>query len=61
MRKEYDFGNGTRGKHAGKRMRIVGEKLGHDRPKIATRTQQVNASDLKKPRLSADPSVKRKL
>src|SRR6266851_2444310 len=26
MRREYDFSNGTRGKHAGKRVRIVGAR-----------------------------------
>ena len=26
MRREYDFSHGTRGKHAGKRLRIVGDK-----------------------------------
>ena len=61
MRREYDFSQGTRGKHAGKRMRIVGEKRCHDRPKISTGAQQVNERDLKRPELSNDTSVKRKL
>jgi hypothetical protein len=30
MRREYDFSQGTRGKHAGKRLRIVGDKRLHN-------------------------------
>ena len=61
MRKEYDFSKGTRGKHAGKLIRIVGEKRSHDRPKVVAETQHVNARDLKRPEVSSDTSVKRKL
>ncbi|HMG74214.1 MAG TPA: hypothetical protein VK582_11995 [Pyrinomonadaceae bacterium] len=61
MRKEYDFSKGTRGKHVGKRIRIVGEKRSHDPPKMAAAKEQVNARDLKEPEVSNDTSVKRKL
>ena len=60
MRKEYDFSKGLRGKHVGKRIRIVGEKLSHDATKRAAGTQQVNACDFKRPEVSNDTSVKRK-
>ena len=61
MRKEYDFRQGTRGKHASKRIRIVGENLSHDPPKTAAETQQDDARDLNRPKVSNDSSVKRKL
>lgn len=61
MRKEYDFSQGTRGKHASKRIRIVGGKLSHDPTKTATETQQDDARDLKRLKVSSDKSVKRKL
>ncbi len=32
MRREYDFSHGTRGKHAGKRLRIVGDKDIRNKP-----------------------------
>jgi len=32
MRREYDFSQGTRGKHAGKRLRIVGDKDIRNKP-----------------------------
>jgi hypothetical protein len=38
MRREYDFSQGTRGKHAGKRLRIVGDKSSGNRPNTTTRT-----------------------
>jgi hypothetical protein len=38
MRKEYDFVQGTRGKHAGKRLRIVWDKRMGNRPNTAART-----------------------
>ena len=47
MRKEYDFSKGMRGKHAGKRMRIVGENPCHDRPKISTGGSTSLQRDLK--------------
>lgn len=49
-----------RGKHVGKRIRIVGEKRSHDAPKMGTGTQ-VNARDLKEPEVSNDTPEKRKL
>ena len=47
MRREYDFSQGTRGKHAGKRLRIVGDKRRPDRPDTAARIQRVIERDLK--------------
>src|SRR2546423_13808926 len=32
MRREYDFSHGTRGKHAGKRFRVIGDSDVRDRP-----------------------------
>lgn len=61
MRKEYDFSQGTRGKHASKLIRIVGEKLSRDPTKKATETQQDDGRDLKRLEVSNDKSVKRKL
>ena len=61
MRKEYDFSQGTRGKQAGKRIRIVGEKLSHDPPKMGAGAQQVKGRDLKEPEVSNGTTVKRKL
>jgi hypothetical protein len=37
MRTEYDFSQGTKGKHAGKRLRIVGDKRINHRPKASAR------------------------
>ena len=37
MRKEYDFSQGTKGKHAGKRLRIVGDKRINHGPKTSAR------------------------
>jgi len=61
MRKEYDFSQGTKGRHAGKRIRIVGEKLSHDPPKTVAGAQQVKGRDLKEPEVSNGTTVKRKL
>ena len=61
MQKEYDFSKGTRGKHASKRIRIVGEKLSHDLPKTVAETQEDDECDLNRPKVSNDSSVKRKL
>ena len=47
MRKEYDFSKGTRGKHAGKRLRIVGDTRSDKGPDAAARIQQVIERDLK--------------
>ena len=61
MRKEYDFSQGIRGKHAGKRIRIVGEKVSHDPPKTVAETQQDDARDVNRPEVSNHISEKRKL
>ncbi len=47
MRREYDFSNGTRGKHAGKRLRIVGDPRSGKGPDTAARIQQIIERDLK--------------
>lgn len=47
MRREYDFSKGTRGKHAGKRLRIVGDKSRPNGLDTAARIQQVIERDLK--------------
>jgi hypothetical protein len=47
MRREYDFSKGTRGKHAGKRLRIVGDRSLRSGPDTAVRIQQVMERDLK--------------
>jgi hypothetical protein len=47
MRKEYDFSQGTRGKHLGKQVRIVGDKHPRNGPNTATRIQRVIERDLK--------------
>jgi hypothetical protein len=46
MRREYDFSRGTRGKHVGKRIRIVGEPKSNG-PDTAARIQQIIERDLK--------------
>ena len=46
MRKEYDFSQGTRGKHAGKRIRVVGDRRS-DGSDTAARIQQIIERDLK--------------
>ena len=47
MRREYDFSKGTRGKHVGKRLRIVGDKSLPNGPDTAARIQRVIERDLK--------------
>jgi hypothetical protein len=47
MRREYDFSKGTRGKHAGKRLRIVGDTRTEKGQKAAARIQQIIERDLK--------------
>ncbi len=47
MRKEYDFSHGTRGKHAGKRIRVIGDKRSDDGPDTAAKIQQIIERDLK--------------
>jgi hypothetical protein len=47
MRSEYDFSQGKRGKHAGKRLRIVGDTGARNGPEIAARIQQIIERDLK--------------
>lgn len=39
MRREYDFSQGTRGKHAGKRIRVVGDPSLHEGPGGASKAQ----------------------
>ena len=46
MRKEYDFSTGTRGKHARKRIRVIGNKQSNGRD-TAARIQQIIERDLK--------------
>jgi hypothetical protein len=47
MRREYDFSKGTRGKHAGKRLRIVGDTRTDKQQSTAARIQQIIERDLK--------------
>jgi hypothetical protein len=47
MRREYDFSKGTRGKHAGKRLRIVGDTRTDKGQGVAARIQQIIERDLK--------------
>ena len=47
MRREYDFSKGTRGKHAGKRLRIVGDPRAANGQSAAARIQQIIERDLK--------------
>lgn len=47
MRKEYDFSKGTRGKHAGKRLRIAGAARADNGESAAARIQQIIERDLK--------------
>jgi len=47
MRREYDFSQGTRGKHAGKRLRVVGDVGTRNGSDIAARIQQIIERDLK--------------
>ena len=47
MRKEYDFSQGTRGKHSGKRVRVVGALKPSNGPDTAAKIQQTIERDLK--------------
>ena len=47
MRREYDFSQGKRGKHAGKQLRIVGDTCSRNAPNTAARIQQIIERDLK--------------
>jgi hypothetical protein len=47
MRKEYDFSKGTRGKHAGKRLRIAGDARADNGESAAARIQQIIERDLR--------------
>ena len=47
MRKEYDFRQGTRGKHQGKRLRVVGDPRSDQGVDAAARIQQLIERDLK--------------
>lgn len=49
MRREYDFSRGIRGKHAGQRLRIVGDPHPRLNPngKLASKIQQAIERDLK--------------
>jgi hypothetical protein len=47
MRREYDFSTGTRGKHVGKRVRIMGNKQSGNGPNTAARIQRIIERDLK--------------
>jgi hypothetical protein len=47
MRREYDFDQGTRGKHVGKRVRILGDKQSGNGPNTAARIQRIIERDLK--------------
>lgn len=47
MRREYDFSKGTRGKHAGKRLRIVGDTRTDNGQSAAARIQRIIERDLK--------------
>jgi hypothetical protein len=47
MRREYDFSKGTRGKHAGKQLRIVGDTRSTKGKDTAARIQQIIERDLR--------------
>jgi len=47
MRREYDFSQGTRGKHVGKPLRIVGDSGSGKGLNTAARIQQIIERDLK--------------
>ncbi|MDQ1636754.1 MAG: hypothetical protein QOF62_93 [Pyrinomonadaceae bacterium] len=47
MRREYDFNKGTRGKHAGRRLRIVGDIRTDKGQSAAAKIQQIIERDLK--------------
>lgn len=46
MRREYDFSQGIRGKHAGRRLRIVGDSGSRQSLDTAARVQQIIERDL---------------
>jgi hypothetical protein len=46
MRREYDFSRGTRGKHVGKRLRVVGDENLRNGPDTAARIQRIIEHDL---------------
>jgi hypothetical protein len=48
MRREYDFSKGIRGKHAGKRLRIIGDPNARNGPSTAARIQQIIERDLRR-------------
>lgn len=48
MRQEYDFGNGVRGKHAGQRFRVVGDRGKTLRVAKASKIQKAIENDLRK-------------
>jgi hypothetical protein len=47
MRKEYDFSQGTRGKHTANRFRIVGDTGLRNGPDTAAKIQQITERDSK--------------
>lgn len=47
MHREYDFSQGVRGKHAKKRLRIVGDPLSAKGSDTAAKIQQIIERDLK--------------
>ena len=47
MRREYDFSQGKRGKHASKRLRIIGDTGSGNGPETAARIQRIIERDLK--------------
>ena len=47
MRREYDFNQGTRGKHAGRQLHIVGDSDSAQSLATAARIQQIIERDLK--------------
>jgi hypothetical protein len=48
MRREYDFSKGTRGKHARKRPRIIGDANARNGPSTAARIQEIIERDLRR-------------
>jgi polyphosphate kinase len=48
MRREYDFSQGTRGKHVGRRLRIVGDAGARNGSDTAARIQRIIEADLKR-------------
>lgn len=47
MRREYDFSQGVRGKHAGRQVRVIGDKHSDNASDTAARIQQIIERDLK--------------